>query len=522
MIHILPPADELDKHPEKLYTKGFGDSAQNTDDTTEDDILNRKELGRKLSNIVENIDDPLTIALNGGWGSGKTWFLKHWAGEHELESHSKALTVYISAFNHDYLEDPLPAIIGTIDERIKGTKGAIEDAFDAVKAWGSVLALIAIRLGLAAATTGISEIVGFIASDAIKNISQAAVKEAGDQAKESFKKYWQEEEGKRAAMQNLKKAIEKFAKTQPLVIIIDELDRAKPDYALSILETIKHFFGVSGIKFILGVNLTALDKMVMLRYGLDETNARKYLERFINFSVTLPDTIQTQQGIESNAAAYCIWAIENMSLNKEIGLFFLNHIKAISRNNSIALRDAQRILSKFILIAVSIGDDNFLNMPAVTAEILICLLSSEIISPKFYTKFSEGTISKEETLKYYGANTPEYARLEEVYQNWIKQTQRYDQQYSATAGTALEFLRQCKFGSLLGFLNSQDSRESDYSKYPAFMWIQGVPRLGSVSFNRNSQNYIQKARGYLDLFNLNLASDASEVSATSNKNSSHK
>ena len=85
-MKLFPPDPEI-----KLYETGFGDS----------DPFNRVETGKSLSSLVERIEDPLVIALDGGWGSGKTWFLKRWVGAHKLENGGNATTVYFDAFAHD-------------------------------------------------------------------------------------------------------------------------------------------------------------------------------------------------------------------------------------------------------------------------------------------------------------------------------------------------------------------------------------------------------------------------------------
>ena len=36
------------------------------------DLLDRKSLGQKLTDLVDRINQPLVIALDGGWGSGKS------------------------------------------------------------------------------------------------------------------------------------------------------------------------------------------------------------------------------------------------------------------------------------------------------------------------------------------------------------------------------------------------------------------------------------------------------------------
>ena len=46
------------------------------------DLLGRKGLGEQLSNLLAGTDQPLVVALDGSWGSGKSHFLKIWTGAH--------------------------------------------------------------------------------------------------------------------------------------------------------------------------------------------------------------------------------------------------------------------------------------------------------------------------------------------------------------------------------------------------------------------------------------------------------
>ncbi|WP_333848286.1 P-loop NTPase fold protein, partial [Phaeobacter italicus] len=66
-MRLTVPEPKID-----LYNDGFADHDQ----------LDRKATGDKLSDLVERIDDPMVIALDGAWGSGKSFFLKCWVGEH--------------------------------------------------------------------------------------------------------------------------------------------------------------------------------------------------------------------------------------------------------------------------------------------------------------------------------------------------------------------------------------------------------------------------------------------------------
>lgn len=74
--------------------------------------------------------------------------------------------------------------------------------------------------------------------------------------------------------------------SNPIVIIIDELDRCRPDYAVKTLETLKHFFDIPGFVFILSIDEKQLKSSVKKLFGTD--NFDGYKRKFINNSFILP------------------------------------------------------------------------------------------------------------------------------------------------------------------------------------------------------------------------------------------
>jgi len=71
------------------------------------------------------------------------------------------------------------------------------------------------------------------------------------------------------------------------VVIFDELDRCKPSYALSILEIVKHFFGIeSQISFIFLCDRKQLSYIVKGIYG-ESYNGNLYLDRFFHHTISL-------------------------------------------------------------------------------------------------------------------------------------------------------------------------------------------------------------------------------------------
>ena len=86
-----------------------------------------------------------------------------------------------------------------------------------------------------------------------------------------------------------KTALGEFAKVQTdkhIVIFVDELDRCRPDYAVKVLERIKHLFEAPGLVFVLATNREQLCHSINALYGA-KFDADTYLRRFIEFDFTL-------------------------------------------------------------------------------------------------------------------------------------------------------------------------------------------------------------------------------------------
>lgn len=72
-----------------------------------------------------------------------------------------------------------------------------------------------------------------------------------------------------------------------LIVIIDELDRCKPDYAVRVLEKIKHYFDNERITFVFAVNVQELQHTISSYYGSHFDSCR-YLDRFFDLRIALP------------------------------------------------------------------------------------------------------------------------------------------------------------------------------------------------------------------------------------------
>src|SRR5262249_28293078 len=98
------PCNGPQKHSKEIVMRLFPPPLQIADDegfTPEKDIFGRADIGRGLTSLLARVNEPLVVAVDGQWGSGKTTFLKMWAGELRK---SDIPVVYFDAYEHDYVD----------------------------------------------------------------------------------------------------------------------------------------------------------------------------------------------------------------------------------------------------------------------------------------------------------------------------------------------------------------------------------------------------------------------------------
>ena len=322
-----------------LYEDGFEDHDQ----------LSRKPTGEKLSELVDQIEDPLVIALDGTWGSGKSFFLKCWVGEHLKRPMTTTQTVYFDAFQYDYLDDPLVALTGAISDRFRTKEDEQQEQHEKrkqkLKQFAFIMSKASMRVALSVATAGISERLNELGGETIRSAGQEfkeiIAKEPGGKEVEQF---WTAHYMKIAAMTEFRDTLRDLTKPNDgmpnkLVVVVDELDRCRPDYALSLLEIIKHFFNVEGVHFILGVNLIELQNSVRARYG-STVDATTYLQKFYSVVVRLPSSVQGS----IDYLRYFESAFDLIQIDPALRSTAQKYLKSYISETPMTLRVVQRIL----------------------------------------------------------------------------------------------------------------------------------------------------------------------------------
>lgn len=253
------------------------------EDPFANDLLDRKAVATNLSALVQTMSGPAVIAIDAPWGGGKTTFVKMWKQHLTNASHA---TIYFNAWDADFSEDPLLAFVATLGDQLPPT--VLDKAKAKILALGGSLLRRGIPLLVHGGTTGVLEVGAF---SFVEKSADAVGKWAGEVAKERLAALDAEKNAVSEFRDNLSKVASSILDDKdtrgPLVIFVDELDRCRPDFAIQLLERIKHLFDVEGIVFVLSLDQRELAHSICAVYG-QKFDAIGYLGRFVDFTYTLP------------------------------------------------------------------------------------------------------------------------------------------------------------------------------------------------------------------------------------------
>lgn len=253
--------------------------------TFQDDLFDLKGFASRLEKFIDAehayIEGGLVISLSSKYGSGKTTFFNMWKEsiESEGDKFERPLVISLNAWESDYYGDPLFAIIFALISRMHEKGKIVRGLENAAKNFG--LFATAIGSQIVKKFTGIDAIAAGEFSEKKKTKLEREKKIIPD----SFSIY----QARKTAMDSLKNEIVKLVSSnEPKVLfLVDELDRCRPDYAITYLETIKHIFDIKGCVFILAADRDQLENSAKTAFGRD-LDFEEYYRKFIHREITLP------------------------------------------------------------------------------------------------------------------------------------------------------------------------------------------------------------------------------------------
>lgn len=245
------------------------------------DEFRREQIADKVISLLTSDIDISPMVIDGNWGTGKTEFCHKLIRKFEAE-HKNFRLLYIDAFQADHADNPLLTILAEVLSLLPDgeQKQSLREKIIPVVRYG-------IKTTLKAGVSHLlRENVDKIGEDLDQYLQEAADK-AIDASVMAMLKDHEEAQKNLKALQSV---LAEVAENHPIVIFIDELDRCRPNFAVQMLEVIKHTFHAENVKFVLITNTAQLRAAINHSYGPD-VDAQRYLDKFLKFSFCLPNFI---------------------------------------------------------------------------------------------------------------------------------------------------------------------------------------------------------------------------------------
>lgn len=343
--------------------------------------LDREKYAMTLTNIIENYPEGFVLAINNKWGTGKTTFVKMWQ---QLLKNNDFKTIYFNAWENDFEDNPLTAFVGELQIINKKEK----DKFNKVV---KNAALISKNVAPAVIKAFLKK---YIDSETLVDGISDTSKSFFEIFEDKIKEYSKRKESISEFRKSLSEYVANESNGKPLIFIIDELDRCRPNYAVLLLEQIKHFFSVPNIVFVLSIDKTQLENAICGVYGSEKIDATEYLRRFIDIEYSVPEPDKEKfihylyqyfefdsffRSVERNKYPELQYDRDN----------FIDTSKILI--NSLTLRQQEKILAHTRLALRTFNHNNYL-LPTI----FVFLAYIKIINSNFYLSLSNKTLSTED------------------------------------------------------------------------------------------------------------------------------
>jgi hypothetical protein len=350
--------------------------------------LDRKKYAEILTSTIKEYSDGFVLAINNEWGAGKTTFIKMW--QRMLENEGMK-TIYFNAWENDFQLNPMTAILS----ELKGISIGNDEKLKNVLEKGKIIAkntIPTILKGLLKKYTGIEELGDF---------AEGAATAGVEIIESEIDEYQKKKEG----LQHFRNALEDYVSSNcpfgtPLLFLVDELDRCRPDYAVQLLEHMKHFFNVPGVVFALSIDKGQLENSIKGFFGSENINGNEYLRRFIDIEFRIPEPSS------DNYLNYLFDYFEfgnffhdkirqsSPKVNRD-PISFLTFANIIFKEKKINLRQQEKIFSHARISLRSFATNNY-----VYPEVFLFLTYLFLHHSNFYSQLQKGELSIHECINH--------------------------------------------------------------------------------------------------------------------------
>lgn len=241
-----------------------------------EDVLDRENFVKHIIDLITVVSDnrkSCCFAIEGEWGSGKSFVLEKiqerlQVEQSEATGSDRFFVARYDCWEYDYYEEPVVAIISLLSAAIDQYVNLIpeESKTCLLKAAKNIITKALIKIVESKTDINVEEYIGDVKTE---------------------EKLYDQYFGFYDAVEKVREALKKIAQDQTVVIIVDELDRCLPPYAIKVLERIHHIFNeMENIVVIIAMEKKQIENSLHQIYGAG-MDVDQYLKKLISFSVKL-------------------------------------------------------------------------------------------------------------------------------------------------------------------------------------------------------------------------------------------
>ncbi|MCK5716971.1 MAG: hypothetical protein KAH77_05725 [Thiomargarita sp.] len=248
----------------------------------EDDTLDLKNYADALGAFIKNADTPITIGIQGDWGSGKSsmmYLIKEELKKKELKNEKNPTfhTLWFNAweFSHFDMDDRLSILLlSSFIDKIGNLSENDPDIQPIFKELKKTLSTI----------------------DSFKKMGDWALRFAIEKAgaPNVAKQFEDKQPSESENIANLKKELtelvtERLEKDKArIVVFIDDLDRLIPEKAVTLLESLKLFLDIEGCVFVLACDYEVITQGLKTKFGTDDIKGKSFFDKLIQVPFNMP------------------------------------------------------------------------------------------------------------------------------------------------------------------------------------------------------------------------------------------
>lgn len=248
--------------------------------TKQEDLLESKKYAEALSKFISESDTPLTIGLQGEWGTGKTSMM--YMLQEILDGYGNVATSWVNTWEYSMFRgasETTPAVLKGMLEKLKdfclekGTWTKSDERIQKIQKIG--------------------RFIGNLANQVIRNQSGLDLQEAANGNSE--------EERISSEISYIKNQIKEVIEDlindskneyKRVVFFVDDLDRIPPTDAVEVLEALKNMFDIPNCIFILAIDYEVVIKGLEGKFGKkteeNEREFRSFFDKIIQVPFSMP------------------------------------------------------------------------------------------------------------------------------------------------------------------------------------------------------------------------------------------